>query len=148
MKVSENFLLQEFIPKSIYDRFGVNSIWFIDDRIIKVAQYFRDKYNLPITINDWHTGGNRQYSGFRPPDCEIGAELSQHRAGRACDLKFLGQDDISIDDIRENIRANQKEFYDIGLRAVEEGTDTWLHLSVQNTNLKDEILFIGFWSKK
>ena len=147
MKVSNNFIAQEFVPKTIFDRFGANSIWFIDDRIIKVAQFFRDRYDLPITINDWHKEGKRTLSGFRPPDCEIGADLSQHKFGRGVDLKWLNQDFLSIDDIREDIRKNQKKFFKAGVRAIEEGTDTWLHVDIRETGLKDEILFIGFWKK-
>lgn len=149
MKVSKNFILQEFVPKSVFNRFGANSMWFIDTRIIEVAQFFRDRYNLPITINDWYKGGKRTLSGFRPPTSKVGASLSQHKFGRAADLKWLNQNTITIDEIREDIRKNQRLFRDIGLTAVEEGTDTWLHIDIRDAVMDfDKILFIGFWNKK
>ena len=63
MKVSKNFILQEFVPKGMYEKYGDSCIWFIDNRIIEVAQFFRDRYGKPITINDWHKGGLRNHSG-------------------------------------------------------------------------------------
>ena len=59
MKVSKDFVIEEFVPEEIYQQFGDKSIWFIDPKIIRIAQFFRDRYGLPITINDWHNGGNK-----------------------------------------------------------------------------------------
>ena len=141
MRVSRNFVIQEFVPEDIYDVFGDRSIWFVDPIIIKVAQFFRDRYNVPIIINDWHIGGKRNLSGFRPPYVKLGAKLSQHRMGRAVDLKWEGLDP---DKVRQNIKDNQEDFMAVGVTAVEESTDTWLHIDVRTTGLK-EILFIPYW---
>ena len=44
---------------------------------------------MPITVNDWHSGGRFLQRGFRN-DPDIGALLSQHRYGRAADFDIEG----------------------------------------------------------
>ena len=146
MKVSKDFVIEEFVPEEIYQQFGDKSIWFIDPKIIQIAQFFRDRYNLPITINDWHNDGLRKYSGFRQPHEDIGATLSQHRFGRAIDMKWLNQGKLTIDMIRDDIKQHQLVFMTVGVTTVEEGTETWLHADCRHTGL-DKILFIPFWHK-
>ncbi len=143
MKVSKNFVIQEFVPEEIYFGFGDKSTWFVDPIIIKVAQFFRDRYGISITINDWHTGGKRNLSGCRPPSTKLGARLSQHKMGRAVDLKWKGLDPEAI---RKDIKENQKEFLAVGLTAVEEGTDTWLYVDCRATGM-NEIYFVPYWKK-
>lgn len=45
--------------------------------------------NCPVVINNWKTGGTFRDSGLRDMDNKaVGAGLSQHKFGRAADLKF------------------------------------------------------------
>ena len=145
MRVSRNFLLQEFIPKSVFTCFGDKSIWFVDKRIITIAQFFRDYYSKPITINDWHIGGKRILSGFRPPSSIIGAKLSQHKFGRAVDLRWL-QNNMSMDEIREDIRSNWNLFKTCGITTIELGTDSWIHADCRQIN-SDELYEVPFFKK-
>ena len=141
MRLSENFVLQEFVPKGMYEKYGDSCIWFIDNRIIEVAQFFRDRYGKPITINDWHKGGLRNHSGWRYPNSGVGAPLSQHKFGRAVDLKWPG---LSPYEVREDIKNNWREFKNAGLQAVEKGTDTWIHADIRYTGRPD-ILFLSYY---
>ena len=143
MKVSKNFRLEEFVPKGIYEKFGDNSIWFIDKRIVDIAQFFRDRYGLPITINDWHRGGARELSGLRYFDTSVGAGMSQHKFGRAVDMKWLTSV-MYMEDIREDIKANQAAFLSQGLTTIESGTDTWIHADCRWTGLK-RIKFVSLY---
>ena len=129
MKVSQNFSLSEFIDRDTYKRFGDSSIWFIDQRIIHIAQLLRDRVDLPITIN----GGQYNWSGFRSPSCTLGAKLSQHRFGRAIDVKVKGMTPVEVgEEIEENFEIYKKA----GLTTIEnvEHTKTWNHLDVRWTN--------------
>ena len=42
MRVSKNFIIQEFVTPNIYQRWGNSSIWFVDRRVIDIAQYLKD----------------------------------------------------------------------------------------------------------
>lgn len=147
MVVSKNFILQEFVPESVWNKYSTNSTWFIDPRIIRIAQFLRDRYGLPATINNWHRGGEYNESGYRLPTTKTGASLSQHKFGRAIDIKFLDKSNSFYDEIREDIKKHEEEFRKVGVTAVEEGTKSWIHLDCRFTTL-DTILFLKFWKNK
>lgn len=132
MKLSTNFYLNEFVPRKIYERFTDKSIQFVDMRLVHLVQYIRDYFGHPITINNWADGGQYNESGFRDPQTGTGAELSQHKFGRAADLKFTG---ATVQEIYAYIMQNQQQFFDKGLRCMEaiDKTPTWLHIDIRET---------------
>lgn len=131
MKVTKDFDLKEFIDELTYKRFGDQSIWFLDNRLISLAQFVHSYFDHMVIINNWFWGGDRQYSGFRPRYCEVGAEYSQHRFGRAMDILVKG---ISPEEVRAEIKKNKSLFLQAGLRAVEKDTPTWTHLDLRNSS--------------
>lgn len=138
-----SFVIQEFVPRRVYETWGNKSIWFIDPRIILFAQWLKTTTGSVVTINDWCFGGKYQYSGFRPPDCRTGAKLSDHRFGRAIDVKVKGWDP---EDIRQLIRDNWPYlFQHFGVTTIELDTATWTHVGFRFTNLS-HLLEIKFWS--
>lgn len=143
MKISNNFYLQEFVSEQVYSDMGYKSIILLDKKIINIAQFFRDRYGKPITINDWHSGGSYYNSGYRAPNILIGAKYSQHKFGRAVDLKWL-DGTISIEEVREDIKEYSELFLHIGVTRIEEDTQSWLHADCANTQL-DTIQFIPFY---
>ena len=66
MKLSKNFYLQEFVTPDLYKKWKDKSIIFIDDRLIHIAQFIRDRFNKPMTINNWNNDGSFRYRGYRP----------------------------------------------------------------------------------
>ena len=132
MKITPDFYLTEFVPKEIHDTFKDKSIWFIDPKIPIICQKLRDIIGKPITINNWHDGGTYNYSGFRTRSCNVGAENSQHRHGRAADLHIAG---ITPEEVRQLIRDNFSELNKLGLTTIEKNTDTWTHVDVRCTNM-------------
>lgn len=149
MKISKDFYLTEFVSKNIYDQFGEKSIWFVDPRIVQLAQFTRDYFGKSITINNWYDEGDafqkalpdeRQYSGFREPACTIGGKLSQHRYGRAIDIRVSG---LTPQEVYQAILAAEKQFMEAGLTTLEDirDTPTWNHLDIRHTGL-DKILIV------
>ena len=134
MKVSEHFDLREFIPKEIYEQFGDKSTIFINPNLVVVCEWLRVTLNKSITINNWHTGGQYNYSGYRPPDCKEGARLSRHKLGVCADLKIAG---MTPKQVFEYIKLHWKELRDMSLSTVEDinYTPTWIHVSVEWTDL-------------
>ena len=134
-KVSKNFILPEFVSKDIYEKFGSNSLWFIDSRIIESCQKLRDNLGIPLTINNWYYGGDRQESGLRLPGMKNYSQYSQHSFGRAVDII---SDDMTAEEMRKHIFLNPSEYPHI--RAIESKVN-WLHIDCRNTNTKAFMLF-------
>lgn len=138
--VSEHFVIQEFVPPQIYEQFKENSIWFINPKVIAIAEFVRSFFKKPVTINNWHTGGTYTESGFRMPNTLTGAKLSAHKRGCAIDIKMPG---VNYNDVRKAILDNEKLFMDAGITTIEDGTQTWLHVDCRYTNL-NKILVVPF----
>ena len=140
MPISKNFIIQEFVPQSVYEKWGEKSIWFVQPRIILLAQFLREKFGRPVTINDWHNGGSYQERGYRLPDSPTGGYQSQHKFGNAIDFNIY---DLTPDEIRHEILANQSVFMSNGLTTLEDAAyaPTWVHGDCRNTRM-DEILIV------
>ncbi len=92
-----------------------------------------------MNANTWFWGGQHQYRGWRPWDCEVGAFLSQHKFGRSFDLVPV---DLHAEEIRKDIKKdpNQNEFKYI--TCIEDGIG-WLHFGTRNWNrTKHGILYV------
>jgi len=137
LKLTRNLWLTEFIPPEILENYGGNALWFIDQRIINICQFIRDRFEVPITINNWFSGGPYRYSAYRDPASTVGALLSQHKAGRAADFRLKG---VDSEEIRQDIINNWPLYQDVGLTTIERGTPTWVHIDCRNTGR--ETLFI------
>jgi len=131
MKVSNNFNIEEFVDKDTYNKFKWDSIWFIDHRLIKIAQTLRNQFGS-ITINNWSSGGNRNWSGLRTKKSSYYTPYSQHSFGRAMDMIF---NDFTADEIREEIKNNEEYWFGLGIRAIEKNVN-WVHIDVRHTDLE------------
>lgn len=142
MKVSKNFDIREFVPKIIWDNYQENSIWFVDPRIIAIAQNVRDYFSAEMTINDWHYGGTFQNRGYRTPASKIGAHYSQHKFGRAIDFNIKG---LTAKECYKIIQVNHDWFHLRGVKAMEDirDTPTWIHLDCRNTLLNHILIVRG-----
>jgi hypothetical protein len=137
MKLTKNFWLWEFMhPDIFYQHPASICLGLLDFRVIKTAQFIRDRHGKRVTINTWKNGGEYLSSGFRPYFDKTGVKLSQHKFGRAADLKI---EDIDPEEIREDIKKNFIEFRKNGLTTIENDTPTWLHFDCRIT--KRDTLF-------
>lgn len=144
MKVSANFQLKEFIDKKTYSKWGDASIWFIDPKIISIAQFVRERHGKPVTINSWFSGGQYNYSAFDPPGgYRKASSLSQHRFGRAIDLKLLGEENKGADILRDDIINNFDLYRKFGLTTIEDAkyAPTWCHIDCRSTGM-DELKIV------
>ena len=138
MKISNNFFIQEFVPREFYTENGNGSLKFIDQRIVLACQYIREKLAKPITINNWNNGGERQYSGLRPFVCSVGVPYSQHKFGRAADLKC---DVYTSEEMRELVKrywGDLKKY----ISTIEDDTVGWLHIDCRWTQNPDVLTIV------
>ena|SRR3990167_10573598 len=139
MKISPHFFLQEFVPANIFKKWDKKSFWFIDKRIIDIAESIRNHIRKPVIINNWKDGGAYNYSGYRPPECNVGARFSQHRLGRAIDIKVPG---IDLLQLYSFIKKNSDKFPDITCLENIQHTNTWIHADCRFTG-ENSILIIN-----
>jgi hypothetical protein len=121
------FDVREFVDEKVWNALGVKSAWLIDPNIVRIADIVRKLSNSDVTVNNWHIGGNYKSSGYRGIWDSTGATMSQHRCGRASDLKVKGLSPVQILHL---IMANKSEFISAGLTVIEDVADTptWLHV--------------------
>ncbi len=131
MKVSRNFCLQEFLHPDFFEIKRINPLWLIDDQMIRIAQFVRNRFNQPVTINTWHNGGDYFNSGLRPYDSPEGALWSDHKFGRAIDVKVTSVDPLEL---QQDIIKHYSLYKANGLTTIEDGTPTWTHMSCRNTH--------------
>tara|TARA_R110000868_G_scaffold236129_4_gene490131 strand:+ start:322 stop:789 length:468 start_codon:yes stop_codon:yes gene_type:complete len=145
MQLTKNFSLVEFIDPAIYKEFGDKSIRFLDSRIPLIAQEVKDILsshygkNVRVTINGNLNGHTYTESGLRQINTTTGSKTSDHKYGRAIDIKGSFDDGsiIPIKDIYFIITKtdNLSKLMKIGLTTIEDinFTATWLHLSTRYT---------------
>lgn len=131
--MTKNFSIQELVPPEIFSERGNAASQLMDISIVNVAQWLRDKTGKPITINNWSNGGQFKESGLRNFVTSTGAKWSQHKYGRALDLKVEG---IQAEEVRQLIRNNWTTLKAIGLTTIEKDTPTWVHIDCRYTGME------------
>lgn len=123
-----HFQLYELIPPEIFEARGEAAWELLDTRLLVVLDRIRDFFG-PVRVNDWYWGGNYRESGLRAADSRTGARYSQHKYGRAADLKFA---QTTPQEVYARILAEPEDFP--GLTTLEhiEATPSWLHVDVRN----------------
>ena len=131
-KISKHFDIREFVSKHTWDEWGMRSLWFLDPRLITLAEFTREWFGAPMMINNWHIGYSYQNRGYRHPESSVGASEGQHRFGRALDFNIKG---LSSDQVYDEILANEKDFMLAGITTLEnkQYAKTWTHMDIRNT---------------
>jgi len=139
MYIPNHFSIYELTPPemgSLIQKKGPYWAWsnLFDERLLITMDYLRTQWGRMV-VNDWHNGGRIRYRGFRPNGCDVGADYSQHRFGRAVDMIPI---DMSVSAIRDDILYHQDSprYHHIG--GLELDVD-WLHIDVRQ-RINDKIL--------
>ena len=133
--IPEHFEPHELVPPDVYDALNGNPtkiFRLFDDRLLKTSDRLRDRYG-PMTINNYHWGGDRTESGLRHPGTATGASWSDHKYGRAIDTIFKN---ITAEEVRQEIIADpmHPDFQHITvLEMTLKGKPiSWLHFAIRN----------------
>jgi hypothetical protein len=130
IQLSKNFFLDEYIPKELYLKFELKPailIGLIDSRLVKSDQMLRNQFGY-ITINNWWSGGVRNYSGLRLPASPDYSPTSQHTFGRASDKLC----EVPAEVVRQYIIAN---YLKLGITCIESNV-IWVHSDCRQTLLR------------
>ena len=149
IKVSKYFHLDEFVDPHTYFKDVDRGLSKVDKRLFAIADLMREKLGKPLAINNWwrfyqnnieedidsvieqiEQSRLSKWSGIRTARCTIGAQGSAHRLGRAIDPK--GNEVEMYEILKENL----KQFYDLGVRRIEDPdiTKGWLHIDTHELN--------------
>ena len=125
------FNIQELVPQTVYDARGQKAWQLIDNRLIENLDSLRKQLGVPMTCNNWYTGGNRSQSGLRIVGQPYYKPFSQHSFGRAADL-------VCSIDAKEVRRRLREKVIVLPHPCVIEEFDSkgeeisWIHLDVRN----------------
>ena len=133
----KHFRIEELVCPETFSSFGDNSWWFLDEKALQTLEALREAFGA-LTVNDWAFGGNYKYSGFRHPSCKIGAALSQHKFGRAFDVK---SQNFTAEQMQAFILANPERFPFISAMENAAHTKTWLHFDCRIRTEKSILIF-------
>ena len=96
---SPYFSVKELVCKHVYERYGENAAMFLDEKLIETLNVIREQILCaPMTVNNWHAGGNFTQRGLRCNICELvksktdagSLYLSAHMLGKAVDCNVEG----------------------------------------------------------
>lgn len=119
--LTKYFKAEELLPK------GVTDTSLLDPKLLQLIDEIRELLGVPCTINDYASGGTRQWCGLRTPACTIGAPKSQHRLGKAADIHPIG---MTAEQARAKVKKAVAEGKLKNLGGVEDGV-SWLHVDVR-----------------
>lgn len=130
--IPKHFRIEELVPPHMVQqasRAPEQLFILFDVYALQTLEALRHRYG-PVTINNWHMGGSRSLSGWRPFDCSTGAPLSQHKFGRAFDCLFR---DATPKEVRYDIinRQDDAAFAHINRIEAFEGMN-WFHFDTGN----------------
>lgn len=126
--ISKYFKAEELLPD------GYTDTSVFDSKLLTLIDEIRELLNVPCTVNS----DGRQYCGWRPKDCPIGAPNSYHKKGQACDLHPQG---MSAEDARTLVRKAVAAGHLKNLGGVELGVN-WLHVDIR-PRVKGQVLWFS-----
>jgi hypothetical protein len=123
----EHFAIHELVPPHVYQERGERAWELLDERLLVTLDRLRRRFGS-ITVNNYHWGRDREWSGLRTKDSPFYSPFSQHTFGRAADCLFSGK---TAEEVRQDIlnHPDSPDFELIG--SIELGV-SWLHFDVRN----------------
>jgi len=86
------------------------------------------RFNVPVTVNNWVTGGPFKSRGFRHPLSTVGSPLSAHKRGQGIDFDVQG---MTADQVRAVILAEKEHIDFMFITRMEIGI-AWVHIDIAN----------------
>jgi len=138
-KIKEYFDLRELVCEHTYNAFGEKSWQFFDRDFLEMLLVLRrDIIAAPMTVNNWHLGGQFSQRGFRCNICQLTRSktlknqiyLTSHANGAAIDFDAKG---MTAEHVRAKVKANAVK---LPCNVRMESKVTWAHIDVYDTGSK------------
>jgi hypothetical protein len=126
----KHFEIRELVSPAIHKARGDAAWELLNPAALRMLDALRDKFG-PVTVNNWHTGGQYSESGLRDAGTSTGAAFSMHKFGGAFDCKFK---DHTVQEVYQHIVARPQDFPEITTLENIQFTKTWLHFDVRNND--------------
>ena len=141
----KNFQLHELVDMVTFEAEGEAAWKHLDGNALLALDDLSDFFSLlkgihvPVICNNWHSGGQFQFRGYRPPfyPAHLSPLGSAHRTGKAFDLDVRG---YNAEDARRLIIANQDSTLLSKIMRMEADVG-WLHIDVMETGRPRIYLF-------
>lgn len=142
-KVQRFFSLRELVDRPTYEKYGDFAWNFLRTELLETLLFIREYVlKVPITINNWMTGGAFSQRGLRhnlsyevrKKTAEERQYMSAHVLGAGVDFDAKG---MTASEVRSAIQAAAKRLpHPVRL---EDGV-TWVHLDVYNDGTKEKVV--------
>jgi len=156
IKISENFYLDEFVPKELHDLIEKGSAQlsdYQDTRIQILVQWIRNNVGKSVNINNWINGGSMSERGVRMPNTSTGASKSRHKFEKNNVGEIIRKSDaidiqigtMSGKQMYDWAQENKEALFGLGVRTIEHFSLTpgWLHMDLHaRTNAKQTITIV------
>jgi len=122
------FKLPELVDPIIHQDLGERAWELLEPDALRMLDGLREKFGR-LVVNDWYAGGRFSESGLRRCDTTTGAKWSQHKYGRAFDVK---PKDATPQEMFVYVLDHQHEFPLLACVENVGKTITWLHVDTRN----------------
>lgn len=140
MLANKYFNIEELVSSKCYEQYGDDSIKFLDKIALEALENVREILDIPLICNNWNIGGNRNYCGYREPDCGVGVKTGYHYKGQAFDLI---SSEMTAKEMREKLSNNiDKLKHPIRVEKWDnKGEISWLHIDIGKSRDGSKLYF-------
>ncbi len=136
LKLKNYFDIRELVSSSVFFKYGEDAWFIFDTNTLLCLLIIREGIGKPITINNWHTGGQFSQRGYRSNISEIveskrNLYVSGHMIGKAFDFDVKG---MTADQVRTWIHS-KADFFPCKVRLENKNlltskTINWVHFDI------------------
>jgi hypothetical protein len=116
------FHVAELVPPVLFETYGESRSWnFVNKRAFENLVKFREYVGHSFIINNYKSGGPREWSGLRTPDSPYYSQTSQHSFANAYDILCPDIEPAELQTIVQDV------YVEYGIGGLELAP-TWTHI--------------------
>ena len=132
------FQLYELVDRVTFQKWGESSWNLLNPIALEALDGIREFFGVPVIVNNWYGGGQLQFRGYRPVDCQIGSIDSYHKRGMAFDLNIQG---LEAEEARQIIIENRDNPLLINIQRMENYVN-WVHFDIGSLTKEQNRIYL------